>query len=133
MHLGDFTHIEVANFLRTFGPLHAVHGNNDREEVRTQFPQRIDLDLEGFHLSLLHGDEGGRTALAAARAVRDADLVLFGHSHRPWNARENGTLLFNPGSPTDRRWFPYPSFGIIDLEPTRLDATIVPLLSSGSG
>jgi putative phosphoesterase len=119
--------MEVADSLRALGPLAGVHGNNDTEEVRLQFPAQQRLSIDGHRLALLHGHSGGRTALAAARTVEGAEIVLFGHSHRPWNEKEGGALLFNPGSPTDRRWFPYASFGVIDLGPGTVEATIIPV------
>ncbi len=42
--------------------------------------------------------------------------VVFGHSHEPYNQVENGVLLFNPGSPTERRRQPRPSYGLLTIE-----------------
>ena len=126
IHLGDFTQLEVAEMLEQFGDLHAVSGNNDCVDIRSRFPLTQRLDVDGHRIVLLHGDVGGRTALEAARSVRAADAVLFGHSHRPWCSREAGTLLFNPGSPTDRRWAPRCSFGILTIGRS-IDATLIRL------
>jgi putative phosphoesterase len=115
VHLGDFTEAEVAHRLESYAPLYAVHGNNDAAEVRTRFPATRSLTVEGHELVLIHGDKGGRTALEAARKIRNVDAVLFGHSHRPWCSQEDGRLLFNPGSPTDRRWNPHRSFGLLEV------------------
>jgi uncharacterized protein len=115
VHLGDFTSLEVADQLETYAPLVAVHGNNDREEVRQRYPVRRRVMIEGKELVLLHGDIGGRTALQAALAEEAGDVILFGHSHLPYNEIVRGKLLFNPGSPTDKRWGPHRSFGTVDI------------------
>jgi putative phosphoesterase len=115
IHLGDFTELSLVHVLESFAPLAAVHGNNDSEEIRARFPATLRLRVEGHVLVLVHGDRGARSALLAARAVEGGDAVLFGHSHRPWCTREDGRLLFNPGSPTDRRWFPHRCFGTLDI------------------
>jgi len=127
VHLGDFTGLDVVELLERSAPLVAVHGNNDEPEVRKRFPAFLRLTLAGYAIAMLHGHLGGRTAVQAARAITDADIVLFGHSHRPTCRSENGRLLFNPGSPTDRRMARYPSYGAIELgEDVR--ARIIPLL-----
>jgi hypothetical protein len=51
------------------------------------------------------------------RRFPDADVVVFGHSHIPWNEGGiDGQLLFNPGSPTERRRQPQCTYGILELE-----------------
>lgn len=126
VHLGDFTGPEVAEYLGTLGPLAAVHGNNDSQAIRARFPASRLLEIEGHRVALIHGHEGGRTANAAAKAVAGADVVLFGHSHVPTIVREDGRLLFNPGSPTERRFAPHRSFGILDLGVTA-EASLIQL------
>jgi putative phosphoesterase len=126
VHLGDFTGLSVVEMLENYGALYAVHGNNDDEDVQALFPPARLLAVEGHSLILLHGDIGGRTALTVARSVTDAEIVLFGHSHQPYCKRENGRLLFNPGSPTERRWSPHRSFGVLEVGET-VHASIIRL------
>lgn len=126
IHLGDFVHESVADDLAGLGELYAVHGNNDPPSLQERFPPLEFLSIEGRRFALLHGDIGGRTALDAARQVTGVDVVLFGHSHQPRLMRENGRLLFNPGSPTDKRWSRHRAYGIIDVGET-VDARIVTL------
>lgn len=126
VHLGDFTDVSVADALERMAPMYAVHGNNDREEIRRRYPLRRDLTIDGHYLVLIHGHVGGRSARAAARSIRGADIVLYGHSHLPHLERRDDVLHFNPGSPTDRRQAPFKSFGIIDISET-IDARIIPL------
>lgn len=126
IHLGDFTETELASALASLAPLYAVHGNNDSAELRAQLPATLTIVVEGHSLVLIHGHLGGRTALAAARN-QTADVILFGHSHRAWCSREGNRLLFNPGSPTDRRWAPQRTFGVLDLWEGNVDASIIPV------
>lgn len=122
VHLGDLTAMEVIDDLARFAPVRIVHGNVDPPDVQAAYPAFLRLSVEGRELVLLHGHLGGRTALSAARSVSGGDAVLFGHSHQPYSATESGRLLFNPGSPTDRRRAPRRSFGILtvadSIEPT---------------
>lgn len=115
IHLGDFTDAEVADDLERRAMLYAVHGNNDPEEIRRRYPARRDIAINGHRLTLMHGHLGGRSARAAAESVRGGEIVLYGHSHLPCHEYRGRVLLFNPGSPTDRRQAPFRSFGIIDI------------------
>lgn len=116
VHLGDFTDMELVHHLRALAPLAAVHGNNDSSEIRTLLPATERFSIGRFRVTALHGHLGGQTALQAARRVTGSDIVLFGHSHAPVCTFVAGTLLFNPGSPTDRRWGRPPSYGILDID-----------------
>jgi uncharacterized protein len=116
VHLGDVTSLDVLDALRSFGPLHAVHGNNDDADLVAALPATARVELGGKMFVLLHGHLGGATAMQAARRVVGGDAILFGHSHRPYCEVEDGRLMFNPGSPTDRRWAKHRSFGVIEVE-----------------
>ncbi len=126
VHLGDFTDPDVADALEGKGRLYAVQGNNDPVEIRGRYPIRQDITINGHHVVLIHGHRGGRNARAAARSIRGADVVLYGHSHIPSVERDGDTILFNPGSPTDRRQAPITSFGILEIG-AAIDARIVPV------
>jgi putative phosphoesterase len=107
--------MEMVRELEGYAPLIGVYGNNDDGEVRMRFAERVDVEIEGHRVTLIHGDRGGGTAVLAARAVRDAEVVLFGHSHRPHLERIGERLLLNPGSPTDKRWSPQRSFAVLEV------------------
>lgn len=115
-HLGDFTAAEVLESLRQYAPVYAVHGNNDDPDLVSALPELNRVVVNGKEFVLLHGHLGGPTALRAARAVVGGDAVMFGHSHDSHCEVEEGRLLFNPGSPTDRRWARYRSFGVIEVD-----------------
>jgi putative phosphoesterase len=116
LHAGDLLVAEVLEDLRRFAPVHAVLGNND-VELGPLLPEQLVLDVEGIRVGMVHdsGAKGGRAG-RMHRRFPDADVVVFGHSHIPWNENGvDGQLLFNPGSPTERRAQPCTTFGILEL------------------
>ena len=127
LHAGDITEKEHLEELAEHAPVHAVLGNNDRELVRA-LPETRTLRLAGVRIGMVHdsGPVRGRQRRLRER-FPDADVVVFGHSHIPWNATgEDGQLLFNPGSPTERRQQPHRTIGVLELEEGRVaDARIV--------
>src|SRR4051794_4051833 len=80
-------------------------GNNEGPGLRARLPEVAYGEVGGVRLAVVHetGGRAGRERRAAAR-FPDTDVVVFGHSHIPWDPRaESGLRLLNPGSPTDRR------------------------------
>jgi putative phosphoesterase len=126
VHLGDFTGEDLAAALEETGKLVAVHGNNDTTSIRRRYPERKEIVVDGRRIRCIHGDAGGRTAREAAMAQRDADVVLYGHSHMPMLSGHDSMLLLNPGSPTQKRFAPYRSYGILEIGET-IEARIVPV------
>lgn len=117
LHAGDIVHGEVLDEIGRHAPVHAVLGNNDRELV-DRLPETLELDLDGVSVGMIHdsGPTQGRAERLRARFPA-ADVVVFGHSHIPWNDRGvDGQLLFNPGSPTERRRQPHRTVGVLELD-----------------
>jgi uncharacterized protein len=116
LHAGDITQPEHLDELRRLADVHAVLGNNDPELVGV-LPETLKVELAGVRIGMIH--DSGPTRGRGPRLHRlfpDADVVVFGHSHIPWNAPgEHGQLLFNPGSPTERRSQPHRTIGVLDL------------------
>lgn len=116
LHAGDVVEGWVLEELAAFAPVHAVLGNNDRELVGT-LPETLEIELDGVRVGMVH-DSGPATGRARRLHERfpDRDVVVFGHSHIPWNERGVGEqLLFNPGSPTERRRQPHRTLGVLEL------------------
>jgi putative phosphoesterase len=117
IHAGDFVVPELLHELSGFAPVHAVLGNNDHE-LTGLLPQTTACSLGGVPIAVVH-DSGPRAGRAArlARRFPDADVVVFGHSHAPVDERGlGGQLLFNPGSPTERRAQPRHTFGLLEFD-----------------
>jgi putative phosphoesterase len=126
LHAGDLVVGDVLDELRGFAPVTAVLGNND-VELTGLLPETVVEDIGGVRVGMIHdsGPSGGRAG-RMRRRFPDADVVVFGHSHIPWNAEGlAGQLLFNPGSPTERRAQPHHTLGTLELVDGRVaDATI---------
>jgi hypothetical protein len=87
----------------------ACYGNNDGPELRRRLPEVARAEVDGVRLAVVHetGDRKGREQRCAAR-YPDVDVLVFGHSHIPWDTTATtGLRLLNPGSPTDRRRQPH--------------------------
>jgi putative phosphoesterase len=116
LHAGDVVTADLLDDLGRLAPVHAVLGNNDRALVGV-LPDRLELEIEGVHVAMVH-DAGPRKGRPARlhRWFPDADVVVFGHSHDPVNEPGvDGQLLFNPGSPTQRRRQPHHTMGVLEL------------------
>lgn len=113
VHAGDWCDAATLDALAARARrLIAVYGNNDGPELRARLPEVARAELEGVRLAVVHetGDAKGREA-RCARAYPGTDLLIFGHSHIPWDTTAPGGLrLLNPGSPTDRRRQPHHTY-----------------------
>jgi putative phosphoesterase len=113
LHAGDVTAASVLDALHAYAPVQAVLGNND---VGLSLPETREFALDGVRVAMIH-DSGARAGRERRMHKRfpDADVVVFGHSHIPWNAcGVDGQLLFNPGSATQRRRQPFATYGVLE-------------------
>jgi len=113
VHAGDWVSTGLLDLLdsRT-RQLVASYGNNDGADLRARLPLVARADLDGVRLGVVHetGPATGREARCDV-AYPDLDVLVFGHSHIPWDTVTPGGLrLLNPGSPTDRRRQPVATF-----------------------
>ncbi len=110
VHAGDWVDVTLLDELEQRATrLVACWGNNDGAELRVRLPERADVTLGGIRFTVTHetGASAGRDA-RMARLYPDTDVLVFGHSHIPWDSTAaTGLRLLNPGSPTDRRRQPH--------------------------
>nr|WP_196788972.1 metallophosphoesterase [Streptomyces caniscabiei] len=110
VHAGDWVDEDTLDLLQARSRrLIAVYGNNDGPGLRARLPEIARADLAGLRLAVVHetGPAQGREPRCAAR-FPDTDVLVFGHSHIPWDTTTStGLRLLNPGSPTDRRRQPH--------------------------
>ena len=110
VHAGDWVHVDLLDALEARAArLVGVYGNNDGPDLRARLPEVARFGAAGVRIAVVHetGAATGRERRCAA-AYPDVDVLVFGHSHIPWDTaatRADGSTLrlLNPGSPTDRR------------------------------
>jgi putative phosphoesterase len=119
--VGDLLHE-----LRAYAPVLAVHGNLDPPDL--VLPEILEFDFGGARVAMIHdsGRKRGRRA-RLRRRFPDARVVVFGHSHIPFLEDEDGLMLLNPGSPTDKRRQSHYTFALLHAEEERVRAEIVAL------
>jgi putative phosphoesterase len=113
IHAGDWVEVPLLDALESRAKrLVAVYGNNDGHALRARLPEVAHADLDGLRFAVVHetGPAAGREG-RCARRFTDVDVLVFGHSHIPWDTvTDTGMRLLNPGSPTDRRRQPVATY-----------------------
>jgi uncharacterized protein len=110
VHAGDWMDVSLLDELEARATsLVACYGNNDGPGLRARLPEVARAEIDGVRFAVVHetGGKDGRERRCSA-AYPDVDVLVFGHSHIPWDTTtESGLRLLNPGSPTDRRRQPH--------------------------
>ncbi|MCX5069943.1 metallophosphoesterase [Micromonospora lupini] len=123
LHAGDWVDESLLDAMTARARrLIGVYGNNDGPALRARLPEVARVDLDGLRVAVVHetGPRTGREQRCAAR-FPDVDLLVFGHSHIPWDSVAPGGLrLLNPGSPTDRRSQPHATYLAAETTGARL-------------
>ena len=128
LHAGDWVDVTLLDELEHRAHrLVAVHGNNDGHDLRSRLPLVARAEVEGVRLALVHetGAAQGREGRCAAEYPED-DVLVFGHSHIPWDTTaDTGLRLLNPGSPTDRRREPFCTYMTATVDAGRLHDVVL--------
>ena len=128
IHAGDWVDVALLDELEArANRVIGVWGNNDGPDLRSRLPEVARVAVEGIRIAVVHetGPATGREARCDA-AYPDTDLLVFGHSHIPWDTvTPNGLRLLNPGSPTDRRRQPVATMMTAVADAGRLTALAV--------
>jgi uncharacterized protein len=119
LHAGDVGPASILTELEALAPVTAVYGNTDRDELRERLPQVASLELDGFDIVVTHGDQlGTPTPEKLNAAFPDAQIIIYGHTHRPLLTTVDVVVtVMNPGGAGHRRFGLPPSVGILELEP----------------
>lgn len=106
VHAGDFMTESVLDaFSDEAETLRAVYGNNDDAGIRSRLSEARTVEYGGIRFAVTHTRNGGSTALTLFGRERDADVVIFGHSHRPTLDATGPLTLLNPGSHAQPRGY----------------------------
>jgi putative phosphoesterase len=123
VHAGDWVAVGMLDALEARATrLIGCYGNNDGPALRARLPEIARANLDGVRLAVVHetGQAAGREARCVAR-FPDTDVLVFGHSHIPWDTTAAGGLrLLNPGSPTGRRRQPFATYMTASIEDAHL-------------
>ena len=119
VHAGDWVEVGLLDELEERAQrLIGVYGNNDGAELRGRLPEVARETVAGLRVGVVH--ETGASAGREARCdtlYDDLDLLVFGHSHIPWDSTTaRGLRLLNPGSPTDRRRQPHCTYMTLTVQ-----------------
>ncbi len=99
IHCGDLEGSEGKFALAAECPVYFVAGNND---FFSDLKRELDFDLFGHRCFLTHGHQYlvsmSLENLRAEGMARGADMIFFGHTHKPVAKKHEGVYLFNPGS-----------------------------------
>lgn len=113
IHAGDWVAAPLLDALEQRAPrVIAVWGNNDGPDLRSRLPETARETIDGVRFAVIHetGPSMGREK-RADELYPDVDVLMFGHSHIPWDTvSPSGLRLLNPGSPTDRRRQPFRTY-----------------------
>lgn len=127
IHAGDINMDYVIYELQEIVPVEAVAGNTDDEFVKGLLGTKKVINIENCKIGIIHGDGiSGTTSERVIKAFKDdgVNCIVFGHSHIPVNIVVDGVLLFNPGSPTDKRRQPMFSYGILIIDDNKISGDI---------
>ncbi|GAA1568216.1 metallophosphoesterase [Kribbella karoonensis] len=124
IHAGDWVSVGLLDELESRAArLIGCWGNNDGPELRARLPEVARATLDGLSVAVVHetGPAKGREERCEA-AYPGVDLLVFGHSHIPWDTTSAGGLrLLNPGSATDRRRQPHCTYQTATITAGRLE------------
>ena len=126
LHAGDLMDSTLLDELAAYAPVRAVRGNLDPPEAK--LPETLQFEFGGVRIAMTHdsGRKRGRRNRMRQR-FPGARVVVFGHSHIPWLEDEEGLLMLNPGSPTDRRRQPEHTFALLWAENAEVRAEVLAL------
>ena len=126
LHAGDVGGPEILDELRLIAPIKAVFGNTDPAGDPT-LADRIDLKLGGVRIHLSHGHEVGSPTPAKLAARYDADIVVYGHTHKQLVTKLDRQLFVNPGAAGPKRFSLSPSVARLSIAGGRMEVKIVDL------
>ena len=133
LHAGDICTQSVIDELSTVAPVIAVQGNRDFLMNGNRHHLSHKLEVMGVKIGIFHGHGSwtlyfyeklymlthgyrlGYYEKLARKTFSEADIFIFGHTHKPENAKASGKLILNPGSAGIGGWSYPPSYAIIRI------------------
>lgn len=130
LHTGDLLTLKVLDSLSKLSKTIAVQGNMDYLDVRNALPVKAVVEAGKFKIGLIHGWGPPWGLVDRIKGeFKGVDAIVFGHTHEAMNEVKEGTLFFNPGTPTDTRFSSSLSVGMIEVG-TKIRGKIICVSSS---
>lgn len=127
-HAGDIGSLDVLAELEALAPVQAVWGNTDGFDVRARVPEVVEVELEGWRFVIVHGHQlGSPRTETLLDAHPNADVIVYGHTHRPAVDRVGRRLVVNPGAAGPARFGLAPSVALMTVERATVDVRILEL------
>ncbi len=126
LHAGDVGSDDILAELAFIAPVEAVYGNTDAPG-RATLRESIDRTIAGVRIHVSHGHEVGAPNPERLVAKYDADVIVYGHTHRQLVARIGTQLVINPGAAGARRFSLAPSVAVLTIDQGKADVTLIPL------
>jgi len=126
LHAGDVGGSAILEELRTIAPVKAVFGNTDEPDL-PDLMEEVLIEVDGLRVHVSHGHEVGSPTPAKLAARYDADVIVFGHTHRQLVTRLEGRLFVNPGSAGPKRFNLSPSVGKLTIVNGSAEVEIIDL------
>jgi putative phosphoesterase len=126
LHAGDVGPQSILDELALIAPVSAVRGNTDAPG-NPVLPDRIDRTIGGVRIHVSHGHELGSPTLPKLLKAYDADVIVYGHTHRQFIGRGEGRLVVNPGAAGARRFDLLPSVARLTIVHGVAEVEIIPL------
>ncbi len=131
IHAGDLVDLKVLDKLKSVcKDVRAVWGNMDPYEVRKDLPEKQIIEAGKYRIGVAHGYGPPNKIIDLVTEIfkkDNVDIIIFGHSHAAFNEKRGNTLYLNPGSPTDKMFSPWNSYGIIEIN-GKIEAKIIKII-----
>ena len=124
LHAGDVGGPAILDELRLIAPVRAVFGNTD-PPGEPGLEDEIAIEVGGLRVHVSHGHEVGSPTPAKLAARYDAEVVIYGHTHRPLVTRHDGRLFVNPGAAGPKRFDISPNVGRLIIANGKAEVEIV--------
>ncbi|HUF28233.1 MAG TPA: metallophosphoesterase family protein [Gemmatimonadaceae bacterium] len=126
LHAGDVGGDEILDELATIAPVDAVRGNTDPPD-RPRLAGSLALEIGGLRIHVSHGHELGSPTPEKLLERYAADVIVYGHTHKPLVTRASERLVINPGAAGPRRFDLAPSVARLMIRGGRASVEIIEL------
>jgi uncharacterized protein len=127
LHAGDVGGDEILDELALIAPVHAVYGNTDAPG-QSRLSTAIEMEIGGLRVHVSHGHEVGSPTPAKLLARYDADVIVYGHTHKPLITNAGERWVINPGAAGARRFDLLPSVARMTISGRQVAVELVDLL-----